>query len=101
MSGQPTVNIVDDDKMSSQGNVDAPVAVPKIEAQVQPAMQTQYVLPSGLPLWPQSLIVQVAPTTQSSVFVGPSGAAPTLPVAGGNVQPTIMTPTIPVEVLSC
>ena len=35
MSGQPTVNIVDDDEMSSQGSVNAPMAAPGTAAQVQ------------------------------------------------------------------
>ena len=34
MSGQPTVNIVDDDEMSSQGSVNAPMVAPSTVAQV-------------------------------------------------------------------
>ena len=68
MSGQPTVNIIDDDEMSSQGSVNTLVVAPRTEAKMQLIVQTQYVLPFGLPLWPQSPIVQVAPTIQSSVF---------------------------------
>ena len=43
---------------------------------------------------------QVAPTAQSNVITRPGGVSSTIPVTGGNVQPTIMTPTIPVEVPS-
>ena len=35
MSGQPTVNIVDNDEMSSQGSVNAPMVAPNTAAQVQ------------------------------------------------------------------
>ena len=82
MSGQPTMNIVDNDEMSSRGSVNASVAAPRIEAPIQSAITQSSVLPSGLPLRPQSPIAQVAPTMQSSVFVGASGIAPTVPVVG-------------------
>ena len=53
MSGQPKMNIVDDDDMSSLGTVNVPMVAPKIEAQMQSAVQSQYVLPFGLLPWPQ------------------------------------------------
>ena len=104
MSGQPTVNIVDDDEMSLQGIVNAPMATPSTRAQVQAPTRQPYDTPSGLPLWLQSPMAQamqvLAPTVQLSVFVGRSGVAPTVLVAGGRGQPSAMTPTIPVEVPS-
>ena len=100
MSGHPIVNIVDDDEMSSQGSVNAPVAAPRIEAPIQSATTQSFVLPSGLPLQPQSPIAQVAPTVQSSVFAGTSGIASTVPIAGGIPSFGTMAPTIPVDVPS-
>ena len=44
---------------------------------------------------------QPVPTEQSSVFVGCSGVAPTILVAEGSVQPSVVAPTVPVDVLSC
>ena len=41
-----------------------------------------------------------APTKQWSVFAGCNGVAPTVPVARGSVQPSAITPTIPMDVLS-
>ena len=54
MSGQPTVNIVDDDEMSLQGSVNAPMVVPSTAARVQAPTRQQYETPSGLPPWPHS-----------------------------------------------
>ena len=48
MSGQPTVNIVDDDEMSLQGSVNAPMAAPDTAAQVQVPTRQRYETPSGL-----------------------------------------------------
>ena len=105
MSGQPTVNIVDDDERSSQGSVNAPMAVPGTAAQVQAPTRQQYETPSGLPPWPHSPIAQEmqqpAPTAQSSVFAGRNGVAPTIPVATGSVQPSAVATTIPVDAPSC
>ena len=47
------------------------MAAPIVKAQMQPIVQTQYVLPSGLPLGPQSPIVRVAPTAQPNVLLDP------------------------------
>ena len=105
MSGQPTINIVDDDKMSSQGGVNAPIVVPSTEAQVQAPARQPYETPFGLPLWPHSTMVQVmqmpTPTTQLGVFVGRIGVAPTVPVAVGSVQLNVVGPAVPVDVPSC
>ena len=95
MSGQPTVNLVDDDEMSSQGSVNAPVAAPRTEAPILSAGTQSSVMPSGLPLRPQLPVVQGAPTLQSSVF-----ATPTVPVVGGSSSFGIVTPTTPVDVPS-
>ena len=105
MSGQPTVNIVDNNKMSLQGSVNAPMAAPSMVAQVQAPTQQQYETPFGLPPWPHSPMAQAmqqsAPTEHSSVFARRSGVAPTVPVAEGSVQPSAIAPTVPVDVPSC
>ena len=105
MSGQPIVNIVDDDEMSSQGSVNAPMAAPGMAAQVQAPTRQQYETPSGLPPWPHSPMAQEmqqpTPTAQSSVFAGRSGVAPTVPIAAGSVQPSAVAPMVPVDVPSC
>ena len=58
MSGQPTVNIVDNDEMSSQGSVNAPIAAPGTAAQVQAPTRQLYEMPSGLPPWPHEPMTQ-------------------------------------------
>ena len=100
MSGHPTVNIVDDNEMSSQGSVNAPVATPRTEAPILSAGTQSSVMPSGLPLRPQSPVAQVTPTVQSNVFAGSSGIAPTVPVAGGLPSLGTVAPTIPADVPS-
>ena len=104
MSGQPIVNIVDDDEMSSQGSVNASMVAPGMATQVQAPTRQQYETPSGLPPWPHSPMAQTmqqpAPTEQSSVFAGCSGVVPSVPIAEGNVQPSVVAPTIPVDVPS-
>ena len=101
MSGQPTVNIVDDDEMSSQGSVNAPMATPGTAAQVQAPTRQRHETASGLPPWRHSPMAQEmqqpVPTEQSSVFAGRSGVAPTVPVAAGSVQPSAVATTIPVD----
>ena len=74
--------------MRTQGSVNGPVA-PGVGAPVDaPSPQT----PSGLPQWPGQtwpnaqnpmLLERPAHTQQSSVFVGPSGVAPTILLASG------------------
>ena len=104
MSGQPALNIIADDEMHSQCIINAPVAAPNIGAQVQTPTRQQYETPFGLRLWPQSPMAQAiqvpAPIAQSSVFAERSGVAPTVPVTGGSVQPSAITPTIPMDVPS-
>ena len=100
MSGQPTVNIVDDDEMSSQGSINAPIAAPDTVAQVQVLTRQRYETPSGLPPWPHTPMAQPVPIEQSSVFTGRSGVAPTIPVAAGSVQPSAVAPTVPADVPS-
>ena len=62
MSGQPTLNVVDDEEMSSQGSVNAPVAPPQSPTRKQIPAQTP-VPPFGFT--PSTL--DAAPTQQSSV----------------------------------
>ena len=95
MSDHPTLNIVDDDEMSSQGSVNAPVAAPRTEAPIQSVGTQSSVMPSELPLRPQLLVTRVTPTVQSSVF-----AAPTIPVVGSLPSIGTVAPTIPVDVPS-
>ena len=59
------------------------------------------IMPSRLPLRPQSPVMRVAPIVQSSVFAGSSGVAPTVPVVGGLPSLGTVTPTVPVDVPSC
>ena len=105
MSGQPIVNIVNDDKMSSQGSVNAPMAAPGTVAQVQAPTRQRHETPSGLPPWPHSPMAQEmqqpVPTVQSSVFTGRNGVAPIVPVAARSVQPSVVATTVPVDALSC
>ena len=98
MSGHGTINIVDDDEMSSQGSVNAPVAVSSVGTQVQAPVMQQTTPLARSPLRPQSPIAQVAPTVQSSVFAHPSAFATTVPVAGGSGQARPVAPTIPLDV---
>ena len=95
------MNIVDDDEMSSQGSVNAPMAAPGTAAQVQEPTRQRLETPSGLPPWPHSPMAQEmqqpTPTAQSSVFAGRSGVAPTVPVATGSVQPSVDATTVPVD----
>ena len=58
MSGQPTVNIVDDDEMSLQGSVNAPMAAPNTAAEVQVPMRQQYETLLGLSPWPHTPMAQ-------------------------------------------
>ena len=73
MSGVPTVNVVDDEEMSSQGSVNAPVAPPQSPTAQAPTQQVQ----TGLPSW--SAIAHGA-LTQGSRVAGtsrPSGSVDT------------------------
>ena len=105
MSSRGMINIIGNKEMSSQGRVNAPVVVPNLVAQVQAPSRQQYETPSGLPSWPNKPMAQAmptpAPTAQSSVFEGLSGVAPTVPIVGGSVQPSIVPPTIPIDAPSC
>ena len=91
MSVQGTINVVDDEEMSSQGSVNAPVERP-----ASPAMQRQ--TPSGLPPWPVTTRAEVAAAapTQFSVVATPSGAkaAVTTPAQSTEV---VAAPTVPVD----
>ena len=87
MSARATVNLVDDEEMSSQGSVNAPVAPPAEMVTQGPTYQT----PSGLPPFPGAM-----PTmTRQSAIAGPSQTSPIVPVQSTQV---IASPTIPVNV---
>ena len=87
--------MVDDEEMSSQGSVNAPVARPASLVVQGPTYQA----PSGLPPWPvlpkESILAEAAPT-QQSIFTGPlcGSAATTIPVQSTEV---LATPTVPVD----
>ena len=86
MSDKATINLVDDEEMSSQGSVNAPVARTASPVAQGPTYQT----PSGLPSWPRLPTVPVQPAAapdQQSVVAGPSGgrAATTVPVQSTEV----------------
>ena len=95
MSDKATINLVDDEEMSSQGSVNAPVARTASPVAQGPTYQT----PSGLPPWPglpRAPVQPAAAPDQQSVVAGPSGgrAATTVPVQSTEV---IATPTVPVD----
>ena len=100
MSAQATVNIVDDEEMSSQGSVHSPLIGSTIRTPVQTPVIQQSLPVTGSPLRPQSPVAHIAPTVQSSVFAQPSAFVMTIPVAAasGSGQTGNVAPTIPVEV---
>ena len=95
MSDKATINLVDDEEMSSQGSVNAPVARTASPVAQGPTYQT----PAGLPPWPglpRAPVQSAAAPDQQSVVAGPSGgrAATTVPVQSTEV---IAAPTVPVD----
>ena len=95
MSVQGTINVVDDEEMSSQGSVNAPVARPVSPVGQRPTYQT----PSGLPPWPGTpMAEELARTTpaQQSGVTGFHGGkvATTTPVQSTEV---IAALTVPVD----
>ena len=90
MSAQATVNIVDDEEMSSQGSVNVPVAPPHIV--MQQSLSTQAQAPTET--------VNVHPgrqpetTRQSSVTRTSHAASPTIPEQSTEV---VATPTLVVD----
>ena len=96
MSDKATINLVDDEEMSSQGSVNAPVSRPVSPVGQKPTQQT----PSGLPEWPGSIpMVPLFPPTapdQQSVVTGFHGrkATTTTPVQSTEV---VAAPTVPVD----
>ena len=100
MSGQPTINIVEDDEMSSQGSVHSPLIGSSVGTAVQSPVIQQVMPVAGSPLRPQSPVAHIAPTVQSSVFAQPSAVATTIPVtpASWGRPSGSVSPTIPVEV---
>ena len=88
MSGQATINVVDDEEMSSQGSVNAPVAPqPPVVQQGPTAMEPTEVV--GTPVgWHPTMM-------QQSGVAGRSGSpAPTVPVQSTQV---VVAPTVPVD----
>ena len=88
MSTQATVNLVDDEEMSSQGSVNAPVSPPQSPTGQVPTHQ----VPTGLPPWPG--MVQLAVTSQSGVAASHGVPSPTVPVQSTEV---VATPTVQVD----
>ena len=62
MSGQGTINLVDNEEMSSQGSVQSPLLGSSVGTLVQTPVIQQAILAIGSPLQPQSLVARVAPT---------------------------------------
>ena len=88
MSGQATINVVDDEEMSSQGSVNAPVAPPPAAMQQHPTTQ--------VPAERMKPHFGFNPTmTQQSGVAGPSAKpATTVPVQSTEV---VAAPTVPVD----
>ena len=87
MSGQPTINVVDDEEMSSQGSVNAPVAHPSSPTQGQVTAQAPtapvFLSPSsGTLATQQSRVAGTSRVTQATVPVESTQvvAAPTVVV---------------------
>ena len=100
MNGQAIINLVDDEEMSSQGSVNAPVVTPRPGSPSQVPMTQAYDTPSGIPQWlgmHGAMPMQtLAPTMQSNVFARPSGVAHATPVMGGS-GPNTIPPIIPID----
>ena len=89
MSAQGTINIVDDDAMSSEGSVNTPV-LPQWQGAVAQAPTQQ--VPSRPLIWTSP---KRDAATQQSGVVGPSGSVePTIPVQSTEV---IATATVPID----
>ena len=79
MSRKVTLNLVEDEEMSSQGSVNASVKNPRVGGDVQTPMCQQYDTPSGLHPWPASPMAQIVGAStpgliqQSSVGIGLNG----------------------------
>ena len=101
MSGRATINLVDDEEMSLQGNVNAPIATPRIGSPIQmPTTHPPQPL-VGFHSWHLAILgvtpVQThAPKMQSSMFACPSGITPTVPVTGQSA-PSAIAQTIPLN----
>ena len=94
MSGQPTVNIVDDEDMNSQGSVNAPMAPSQVAMQQSLSVQAQ--APTEAVNVHQG--VQSTVTQQSGVAGSSRAVSPTVPVQSTEV---VATPTIVVDAPSC
>ena len=90
MSGRPTVNIVDDEDMSSQGSVNAPVAPAQVATQQSLSAQAQ----APTEAVNVSRVVQSSVTRQSGVAGSSRAADPTVPIQSTEV---VATPTIVVD----
>ena len=87
MSAQGTINIIDDDEMSSEGSVNTPV-LPQWQGAVAQAPTQQ--IPSRPLIWPSP---KRDAATQQSGVVGPSGSvAPTVPVQSTEVHAAATVP---------
>ena len=97
MSARATINLVDDEEMSSQGSVNASMATPRTTSPSQILTTQPVETPQGLPLWTGAQLVQaLAPIMQSSVDAGPSGVAAIVPVIGGG-EPSAIATTIAID----
>ena len=94
MSGQATVNNVDDEEMSSQGSVHSPLIGSSVRTPVQTPVIQQSLPITSSSLQPQCPMARIARAVQSSIFVQPSAFATTIPVAAasGSGQPGNVAP---------
>ena len=92
MSAQATVNVVDDEEMSSQGNVNAPVAPPHSPTREQVTAQEPTEHVSVLPQW---LPVE---TMQQSVAGTRRAPMATMPIES---RAMVAAPTVVVDAPSC
>ena len=84
MSGHATMNVVDDEEMSSQGSVHSPLTGSGVGTPVQTPVTPQVIPVAGSPLRPQSPMAHATPTVQSSVLGHPSAFATTVPAAAAS-----------------
>ena len=101
MSGQATINLVDDEEMSLQGSINVPIATPRVGSPSQVSTTQLQEIPSRLPRWsvmPGAMPVQIpTPTMQSNMYARLSGMAVTVPMMGGRAETSTIALTVPID----
>ena len=86
------INLVDNEEMSLQGSINAPMATLTTSSPSQVVMMQPVEISSRLCLSPCAQLVQAsAPTMQSSVYARLSGVTVIVQVASGGEPSTIVT----------